>query len=221
MIFPFYPFLGVGLMCGCTRSCTTVSAGVAVRIGVVKIPSTSRVNSSSCRVRGVTNPLICSLTASWIKVWISETSPSTFSDEVPVTFSSKLPFSLNLRSIDVLYRLLIPSSLYSSESSIQVSFFQFNDEFVSYLVVYKNRYSSNFTKNAKWRHLYLELMQAKLVKIDLIPLCESSLSSGKRELSNWLRTICVRLRWIWVVTWPMVRQILTIDEFSLAPYLYL
>ena len=121
---------------------------------VVIILRASRVNSSSWQVKGPTIPLICSLTASCVNVRISETSLSTFSDEFPVAFSLILPFpfSIIVRSIDVLRRLPFLSSLYSSELSIQVSRLEYKDEFGCDLVVYKGQYSGKLTKVARrWK----------------------------------------------------------------------
>ena len=47
----------------------------------------SVINSSSWRVRGAINPLICSLTPSCVNVCISGLSPSTF----PINFCSRAP----------------------------------------------------------------------------------------------------------------------------------
>ena len=62
-------------MCRCTRSVNTISPrGIGSGCGFVTIPWTSQVNSSSWHVSGAKNPLICSTTTSWFKVWISGTS---------------------------------------------------------------------------------------------------------------------------------------------------
>ena len=47
-----------------------------------------------------------------------------------------LPWSLIVLSIDVRYHLPILSSLYSAESSIQVSILEFHHEVACYLAVY-------------------------------------------------------------------------------------
>ena len=106
----------------------------------VVIPCTNRINSSSWRVRGAINLIICSSTASWVKAKIPDTYPSTFCAAFTVGFCWKLPISLIPRLICVLYILPFLSSLYFAESSIQVSTLVFNDEFSCYLDVYKSRY---------------------------------------------------------------------------------
>ena len=179
---------------------------------VVVISCTNRVNFTCWRVRRAINPLICSLAVSWVNVWISETYLLTFSDKIPVAFSSVLPWSLIVGSIDVWYRLPFLSSVYSVETSIQVSGLEFYDELVLF---------SSLTKVNIWAILQKMSSDEKLCnngasKMNLNQVNRNSWVYVVVRASYWMRSDFVGARWIRVVTWPMARSILTIGPFSLA-----
>ena len=70
------------------------------------------------------------------------------------------------------------SSLECVESSIQVSRLEFNNDLDVIWIFTKSWYLSKFRKDVKRWNLFLELMQAKLVRTELLAPCEVRCRSG-------------------------------------------
>ena len=127
---------------------------------VVVIPCASRVNSSSWRVRRAINPLIFSLKASWLSVWISETC-----FDISRWKSNCVFFRATVVTHCAFYQYLIPFTVskFSMFSEIEHSSFKtwIYDESGVILVVYKCQHWSNFHKRCKALNSEIEIDASK------------------------------------------------------------